>query len=103
MTLEQALAFEIAGKQFRHMSVDDWRQWLRRIRAEYAVLAAMDERHMCPASAPMRQILRVEEEDFWLIVAFQRSEDETEIRAGESAGGTGHEGYPPGDTAAFFG
>ena len=28
------------------MSADDWRQWLRRIRAEYAMLAAMDERHI---------------------------------------------------------
>ena len=52
------------------------------------------------ASAVVGPVAR---EDFWLIVAFQRSEDETEIRAGESAGGTGHEGYPPGDTAAFFG
>jgi hypothetical protein len=31
------------------------------------------------------------------------SEDETEVRAGESAGGAGREGYPAGDTAAFFG
>jgi len=35
-------------------------------------------------------------EDFWFIVA-TRSEDEAEIRAGESAGGRGREGYPPGD------
>ena len=46
MTLEQALAFEIAGKQLRRMSADDWRQWLKRIRAEYAMLAVMDERHI---------------------------------------------------------
>ena len=44
MTLEQALAFEIYGKQLRHMSTDDWRQWLRRHNAEGAMLAAMDER-----------------------------------------------------------
>jgi hypothetical protein len=42
MTPEQALAFKIAGKQLRHMS-EDWRQWLRRIRAECMMLAAMSE------------------------------------------------------------
>jgi hypothetical protein len=46
MTLEQALAFKIAGKQLRHMSADDWRKWVRRFNAEYAMLAAMDERHI---------------------------------------------------------
>jgi hypothetical protein len=45
MTLEQALAFKINGKQLRHTSTDDWRQWLRRMRAEYEMLKATDERH----------------------------------------------------------
>jgi len=44
MTLEQALAFKLYGKQLRDMSTDDWRQWLTRIRAEQAMLAATDER-----------------------------------------------------------
>ena len=38
----------------------------------------------------------------WLIVAFQRSEDETEIRDTESAGGEGHQGHPPRDPQAVF-
>ena len=42
-------------------------------------------------------------EDFWLIVALGGSEDETEVEAGEIAGGPGREGYPPGDPSAFFG
>jgi len=46
MTLEQALAFKISGKQLRHMSVDDWRRWLKRIRAEHAMLEAADEREI---------------------------------------------------------
>ena len=46
MTLEQALAFKLYGKQLRHMSTDDWHQWFRRFNAEGAMLAAMDERHI---------------------------------------------------------
>ena len=38
MTLEQALAFKLYGKQLRDMSTDDWRQWLKRIRAERKML-----------------------------------------------------------------
>ena len=34
-------------------------------------------------------------EDFWLILAFQRSEDETESRNTEAVGGEGHQGHPP--------
>ena len=41
MTLEQALAFKVSGKQLRHMSGDDWRQWLKRIRAEHKMLNEM--------------------------------------------------------------
>ena len=44
MTLEQALALKLYGKQLRHMSVDDWSQWLRRLHAEGAMLAGLDER-----------------------------------------------------------
>jgi hypothetical protein len=52
----------------------------------------------------MRQIQWIEEgEDFWLIVALGGSEDETEVGTGESAGGTGREGYSPSDPSAFFG
>ena len=39
-------------------------------------------------------------EDFCFIVAV-RSEDETEIRAGQSTGGTGDEGYPASDAPAL--
>ena len=46
MTLEQALAFKLYGKQLRHMSADDWRQWLRRLNAEGAMLAGVDEREI---------------------------------------------------------
>jgi hypothetical protein len=48
MTLEQALAFKIAGKQLWHMSEDDWRQWLRRTRAEYRMLRETDDRDISP-------------------------------------------------------
>src|SRR5690606_1059318 len=41
-------------------------------------------------------------EDFWFIVAIQRSEDETEIRNWESAGRAGHQGHPPCDPQAVF-
>jgi len=40
------VVIKISGKQLRHMSEDDWRQWLRRIRAKYAMLVAMDKRHI---------------------------------------------------------
>ena len=46
MTLEQALAFKINGKALRDMSQGDWRQWLKRMRAEHAMLEAMDERDL---------------------------------------------------------
>ena len=36
------------------------------------------------------------------MVAFQRSQDETEIRVGERAGGTGGEGYSPGNRRHFW-
>jgi hypothetical protein len=40
----------------------------------------------------MRQIRWAEERgDFWLVVAFSSSEDETEIRSGERIGDTSHE------------
>jgi hypothetical protein len=48
MTLEQALAFKISGKQLRHMSEDDWCQWLRRTRGEYRMLLETDERDISP-------------------------------------------------------
>ncbi len=51
-----------------------------------------------PPSAPMRQI-----GDFWLIVAFSRSEDETEIRAGERTGDTSREEHPSRDAATLLG
>jgi hypothetical protein len=41
-------------------------------------------------------------EDFWIIVA-ARSEDETEIRAGEAAGGRHHQGHSTRDASTFFG
>src|SRR3954451_3384809 len=41
-------------------------------------------------------------EDFWFIVAI-RSEDEAEIRAGETAGGSGREGPPACDAPAVLG
>jgi hypothetical protein len=41
-------AFKISGKQFRRMSEDDWRQWLRRMRAEYRMLLETDERDISP-------------------------------------------------------
>ena len=41
-------------------------------------------------------------EDFWLIVAFQSSEDETESRNTEIIGGEGHQGYRPGDPQALW-
>jgi hypothetical protein len=55
-------------------------------------------------SALMRQIGWVEvREDFWLIVALSRSEDETEIHAGERTGDTSHEEHSSCYTAALFG
>jgi len=48
MTLEQALAFKIAGKQLRHMTTDEWLQWLRRMGAEYRMLLETDERNISP-------------------------------------------------------
>jgi hypothetical protein len=52
----------------------------------------------------MRQIGWVEvREDFWLIVALSRSEDETEIRAGERTGDTSREEHPSCDTATLLG
>src|SRR4051812_36966444 len=41
-------------------------------------------------------------EDFWFIVAI-RSEDEAEIRAGETAGGSGREGPPACNAPAILG
>jgi hypothetical protein len=41
-------------------------------------------------------------EDFWIIVAI-RSEDEAEIRAGESAGRADRQGHPARGAPAFFG
>jgi putative transposase len=41
-------------------------------------------------------------EDFWIIVAI-RSEDETETRAGQSAGRADRPGHPARDAPAFFG
>src|SRR5271170_450825 len=41
-------------------------------------------------------------EDFWIIVA-ARSEDETEIRAGETTGGRCNQGHPTGDASTLFG
>jgi hypothetical protein len=63
MTLEQALAFKISGKQLRHMSEDDWRQWLRRVRAEYRMPLETDERDISP------------EEDQYLHAAADRLDD----------------------------
>src|SRR5271163_4306573 len=40
-------------------------------------------------------------EDFWIIVA-ARSEDETEIRAGEAAGGRRDQRHSTRDASAFF-
>jgi transposase len=40
-------------------------------------------------------------EDFWIIVA-ARSEDETEIRAGEAAGGRRDQGHSAHDTSTLF-
>jgi hypothetical protein len=40
-------------------------------------------------------------EDFWIIVA-ARSEDETEIRAGEAAGGRHHQRHSTRDASTFF-
>jgi hypothetical protein len=39
-------------------------------------------------------------EDFWIVLTVT-SEDETEIRAGESTGRTGREGYPAGYARHF--
>jgi hypothetical protein len=45
VTLEQVLNFRMSnGKRLRDLSADDWRQWLKRIRAEYAMLVARNER-----------------------------------------------------------
>ena len=41
-------------------------------------------------------------EDFWIIVA-ARSEDETEIRAGETTGGRSNQGHPTRDASTLFG
>ena len=41
-------------------------------------------------------------EDFWIIAA-ARSEDETEIRAGETAGGRRDQGHPTRDASTLFG
>jgi hypothetical protein len=41
-------------------------------------------------------------EDFWTIEA-ARSEDETEIRAGERTGGRCNQGHPTGGASALFG
>jgi hypothetical protein len=49
VTLEQALAFKLYGKQLRHMRSDDWRQWLKRVRAEYQMLEEIDERNITDA------------------------------------------------------
>jgi hypothetical protein len=46
MTLEQALAFQVGGKALRDMSKDDWRQWLKRTRAEQVMFEAADERRI---------------------------------------------------------
>jgi len=47
----------------------------------------------------MRQIGRVEEGMILAHRSLSRSEDETEIRAGEGAGGKDCEGHPPDDAA----
>jgi len=39
--------------------------------------------------------------DFRFTVAFQRSEDETEIGNRESASGAGHQGHPPSDPQTY--
>jgi hypothetical protein len=51
----------------------------------------------CPPSAPLRHAGFSRREDFWIIVA-ARSEDETEIRAGEAAGGRRDQGHSARDT-----
>ena len=40
--------------------------------------------------------------DFWLIVSLSRSEDETEIRAGERTGDTSREEHPSRDAALIM-
>jgi len=70
MTLEQALAFKINGKQLRHMSEDDWRRFHQRLVNQQAMMDAfwrhqwddeMDQRAHAQADrlADLQEALRV--------------------------------------------
>ena len=61
-----------------------------------------EEPWRCPPSAPLRQRGGFHvREDFWIIVA-ARSEDETEIRAGKTAGGRRDQGHSARNTSTLF-
>ena len=59
---------------------------------------------LSPATAPptISEARDVKLQGFLAHRSLSRSEDETEIRAGEGIGRKGREGHPPRDAAAFF-
>jgi hypothetical protein len=60
------------------------------------------QRDLLPVSIHETDLRPSRREEFWFIVA-ARSEDETEVRAGQSAGRASAEGYPASDASAVFG